>query len=450
MRTLLIHQQEALDYAMYINNPALLMEMRLGKTLTIIRYAQAKCKGPIIVCAPVTVLGSWEYELEMEGEEFVYAQGHSQETKLSMLKTVLNWPGRTWYLTTYESLGTLPEQAVKKWQLAVFDESVKMKNHKSTISLMCTEGFRDADQRSILTGNIAPENPLEVFQQFKCLDGQFMGYTDYYKFRYKMAHKSPSGFGWEVMHDARERIKNVVHARAFVLRRKDAGLEKQKFYQTVKCMSNDLQRELIKQVVDFGYKDPYTGEIHETMYQPVVEGWLTRIAGGFDPSGKHCISENKFNATIGTLSHQTEDFNKQAVVWFKYRAELMKLEKMLMAEKVRVGVIHGGVTGDARNRKVREFREGKFDVMLATEKSAKYGIDCSTACCAVYYSNELSCDDRTQSEERILNMMKEHPLYYFDMCTKGTVDEKAIPKIQDKTFDARDFMTDYREYVHSL
>lgn len=447
-KTPMPHQSDALDYSLAVSHPAILMEMRLGKTLVAIWYAQDKIeKGPIIVMAPTTVLGAWEEELTGAGEDFVIAHGKSRTEKLHLMQTAFKWHRRCWYLITYESVLALPKLAVVPWELAVADESTKMKNPKAKISEVMTEGFRVTKRRMILTGLISPENELEVFMQFKFLDGHFMQCRNYWQFRNKYFEKDWMGYSWVPKKGVQGLIKKQVHARAFVLRRHEANMEKKKVYSKRYVSLNDKQRGLQEQIAEeYGYfKDDGTYE--ETAFAIVKQGWMRRIAGGFTPDGETVISTDKAKALLEILDELN---GEQMVVWFKYKAEVELAYQVLQNAKVPTAKMTGLTPPIDRRSMIKDFRAGKYRVLLATEKVAKFGIDCSSASCAVYYSNEDSCEDRTQSEERILHPSKEDVLLYIDLVCEDSVDELVVDAMQDKTFNARAFMTAFDTFMANI
>jgi len=443
LRELFEHQQLALDYASSVTHPALLMEMRLGKTLVGIRSMQRYETGPMLVIAPTTPLTAWQDELGYENEQYLMLKGKGCDTRELLVATAFEMGkvGRVWVLMTPQSIAKSPWITNLEWNLVVCDESTFLKNPQSGISKLITDGFRKAKHRCIMTGSIRPENDLNVFQQFKFLDGEVLGCSSFWKFRNKFFEKDR--YNWVLKYEYRNEIKKYTHARAFVMSRQDAGRYKDKIYSTRSVPMNDAQIELQQQIIDtFAYQTA-SGEWMETTYAPVKHAWLLRIAGGFTPDGK-LISNAKANAVIDYIEETEGD---QCVVWFKFRAELDYFNSLLEERGINYGTMSGGVSVEERHSIIKAFRSRKIQVITATEKVAKYGIDCSTADVTIYYSNEPSGEDRIQSEDRTLNIQKNEPLYYVDFMTKGSIEEETIPKLQDKTFDARIFTTSFDQWV---
>lgn len=203
------HQEKAIEYTKTTDHPAFLMEMRLGKTLSAIRWVQNIEDSPsnVVVLAPLTVLEAWENELKQEGEKYIVLHGKSREQKIDLIAEcyLTQPPARTWLLINYESLLRLPEIAVMPWNVVILDESTRIKNPQSKTSIICTEGFRLVRHRAILTGLVAPESPLDLYQQFKFLDGSFMGCDNFWRFRSTWFLQDPYGYGYVPDGGTRER-----------------------------------------------------------------------------------------------------------------------------------------------------------------------------------------------------------------------------------------------------
>lgn len=459
------HQVDALEYARKTTNPAFVMEMRLGKTLVAIRWAQEDPGAQVrcLVVAPMSVMEAWQSQLDEDGETYFKCyQTTKKEFEFNMMYT-FHANGRIWVLMNYEKLRSYPEIAFLNWDYVFLDESTRIKNPKAAISQICVSnrykkdvgkstestvltGFKNAKHRAILTGLITPESELELFQQMAFLDGHFMGCTSYWQFRAK--YFQPAGFGdrdWVVKFEHRDAIKQAFRAKAFVLRRQEAGMAKEKVYETISTTLTSQQKKLYDQILeDYAWTGP-DGEEHETFYAVELHMWLQRICGGFMPDGKTEIACGKYQELLNLLQENLR--GEQAVIWFKFRSELSRVRTFLEDNGISTCEIHGMVTPRKRIHVLQRFRGKTYRVMLATEKCAKYGIDCSTASAAIYFSNEPSCEDRVQSEDRILHMDTVDPLLYIDMTTKGCVDEDLSLVLQDKSFDARMFMTNMQKMM---
>lgn len=426
------------------------MEMRLGKTLLAIRWVQglpeARAKRCIVV-APITVLNAWRNELTIEGECYIDVPTLKNRMQFDQaVEEATEGKHRVWFLINYEMAVRRPELADVFWDVALVDESVKLKNPKADVTKYFVDGFRQVRYRAVLTGLPNPESELEFFTQFQFLHGKFMGYKNFWQWRNKYFERFPlNPHQWEPKRGTRALIKKAVHELAYVVRRKDVFMDNKVFERRVVPMLSE-QRKMYESVIrDFAYE--MEDGWHETQWAMQAATWLARIAGGFTPDGSMCLSNSKALDMISLFKGELA--GEQVVVWFRFVKELQLVAQLLTAQKISWAKIDGSTDPILRERAIVDFRQGKKRILLATEKCAKMGIDCSVADTCIYYSNEWSCDDRLQSEDRIVSPIKQVPLLYIDMCTEGTVDEDCANRIRMKKFNASEMLRAHTERIWS-
>jgi hypothetical protein len=430
------------EYYVKTNHPALVVEMRLGKTLVTVRGTVEKGHNKIIVNAPINAMNSWEKELSLEGERFIRAYACPTKTRIDAISKAFEDDNRVWVLMNYEGYRYVPRAAELDWDCAICDESVKLKNPKSQVSGIFAEGFRRVKSRVILTGLIAPESQLDIFQQFKFLHGRFMNRYSYWQFRSEYFQVDAMGYAWSVKDYAtEEKIKKTVHEKAFVLRRADAGMVKEKLYTTRTVVMNPKQLKLYKQIEkEFAYE--LEGVFaDETIWATEKAIWLNYIAGGFTPDRSTCLSTAKYDEILYLLKNDLKD--QKAVIWFRYVHELKFCLQYLNQNGIKTVGMYGDMNVTKRNASERDFNGIGAQVLCCMEKLAAEAKDFSVASVAFYYSNEMSGNIRGQSEDRILHPLKDDALLYVDMVTSDTVDEEAIKAVQTKVFNARAFMTNF-------
>jgi hypothetical protein len=450
------HQTRAWRYCQETRNPALFMEMRTGKTLTAIRWAKwLRRFGCVLVLAPVTVLEAWEGELFLEGERFSTCYGVTAKERQEAIARA--WfkgeTGRHWLLMNYEGVLTLgevlqrgrrrvrqvPGMAFLPWLAVILDESTRVKNPQAQITNVCVKGFRQARHRAILTGLPNPEGDLDLVCQFLFLEGQFMGYRSYWAARAALFQKR--GFDWVPKPGTRAAIKRYVHERAFVLTAAQAGMRSRTVYQTRHVDMTPAQRRLYREVVEDYAATLATGETKETEWVLTQRTWLQHITGGFDPD-RNLISSRIADDLIELLRGELR--GKKFVVWFKYRHELLYFKERLKKAGISCVSILGGEPLTLRKSKLAQFRDWARG-LLATERVAKFGIDCSVADVAVYYSNEWSNEDRSQSEKRIVHPKQERTNLVIDYVIRGTISEDVVSAVKDKSINSKLFMSKLEE-----
>ncbi len=446
-RPLMEHQQDALEYCLSRQNIALLMEMRLGKTLVAIRWAKELEKrgepmGNVLVVAPVTVLRSWRNELVLEDEHAVMVNGLNAAKRRQAFLDAFNIEHRTWVLANYELLLSDDYLLTAPFDLVILDESTRIKNPKAKTTMRVTKAWRTVPHRAILTGMAAPESELDFFCQFKFLHGSFMGCHSFWEYRAKFFQESDDYWkrGWVPRENSSTVIKRTVHMKAFVRRRTELNIGSRKIFSTRYVDMSPEQHRFHKDIFKRYEFDTKEGDKKETDYAIVRGTWLARVAGGFTPDGQQ-IGEGKQKELLSLLHGELS--GQGVVVWFRFNDELFAVRDILEKEYFgKVGVITGDTPTEQREIARKMFNEGTGTrVLLCQVMCAKYGIDCSGADTAVYYSNAYSCEARIQSEDRIVHPMKKRPLLYIDLVANGSLDEDVVPKLQDKTYNARWLMS---------
>jgi SNF2 family DNA or RNA helicase len=467
LRQLMPHQEKALAFGEGRMHLPLIMEMRTGKTLTAIRWVVIKSYvETILVVAPTTVLLAWEKELSLEGEKWINIAGKSIPQREAMLAEAFCWAepksaydadedpadrgvgvGRTWVLLNYELLLRMPALTDAPWDVVFLDESTRVKSPSAAITKLVTKGFRKVKHRGILTGLANPENDLEIFCQMKFVYGSFAGCGTYWQYRSKFGRQNDRTGKWDIAPEAKGPLRDLLHRRAFVLSRRQAGMHRKKVYQTRQIEMTPLQHDLYRQAArDFEITLAEDGGTLTTAHEIVVQNWLMKLAGGFDPEN-NLVSEEPTNEVLRLLDGELR--GERVVIWFHYRHELEYVRAQLEG-LVPFGSIMGGDSLESRQEAINTLNRHPNGVLLATEQCAKFGIDCSSASTALYYSNDWSNEARSQSEDRILHPNKTDPLLYIDLVTKGTIAEKAIWELQRKSFNARSFMEHANDWLGGL
>jgi len=458
--TLMKHQSEFVQYALDKRYVASFQEMRLGKTLAYIRYVQLLPDvSKILVVAPISALQGWHEELEREGEVVYPAyMEKGADARLTAAYTPfinrLHLPGydtREWVLLNYDGLRVLEAPSYWQWDAVVLDESTKIKNPTAKITKMCLQGFRGVPYRAILTGLPNPESELDFVCQFLFTHGSFMGCDNYWKFRSKYCVPDWTG-KWTLKYDAYASIKQAVHEKAFIRRRKDCNIGSKKVYQKRVLDFTPEQRKEYRKVE----REFVCGDL-ETQWAIVLQTWLSRLSGGFRPeSGRRSLSSDDTNASQLWHTHKADEVlslmrgelhNEKVVLWFKFNDELRFIRDMLVANGYNTAAIYGDTPVSKREEVAKSFFTEYTQVVCCQVKGGLKGLDLSAADTAIYYSTGWSMEDRYQSEDRIIHPRKTTPQLIIDLVMRDTVDEDVVYALGDKACTADEFLRRMRHHA---
>lgn len=431
-RRLRPHQKQAYSYTYRATHPALFMEMRLGKTLVAIRriqaYPQRGDRARILVVAPSSALGGWSRELAAEGETFAFLQG-TRKQRLGVLHKRCKG-SRQWYLINKEGHLSLPEIANVPWTAVVLDESVFIKNPRTRVTKFFLKHFRDVPHRWVLTGTPNPESDLEFWAQMAFLDdnGNAFGCRSFWDFR---AQKFRPKF-WQHQYYPKpgtaSAIKRELSKRAFIMSRRDAGMDVRKVYERrtfnlprkIRSAYQTLEREFLLEIDN--------KELKRTAYAPVKMCWLRQLCGGY--AQKNLVWSGKFEELL-TLA-RGELRNEQFVVWFNFNIELDTAYYVLRRKQVMANRIRGKEKVKDRRRIIEDFRSGRTRVLLLQQAVAQTGLDLSAADTAIYFSPPLGAMARQQTEDRIVDVTKSGPLLILDFLVEDSVDEAILEALEGK------------------
>jgi len=338
-----------------------------------------------------------------------------------------------WHVINYEGLLAAPSILALDWGAVVLDESTRIKNPKADITKLLNRGAGCALMRLTLTGCPAPEGPLDYCEQMRFTVGDMMGHKNYWDFRKRWFRPDWTGHGWDPKPGTFEAIKRWVDAHALVLTRKQAGIGSKKVREVRWIEMGSKQRAAYNQC-----ERRWIGESGDkTKWAPVAFTWLSRMAGGFNERGERLPDARKASELINLLKGELSQ--EQVVVWFRFNAELAECRRRLIKKGVKCYWMTGATSLEKRRDRVAGFQAGERRVMLCQVKVGKYGLDLSAADTAIYYSNTYSCEDRLQSEDRIVHPKKRATLLYVDLVTKGTVDEDCAEALRGKIADSQAF-----------
>jgi SNF2 family DNA or RNA helicase len=439
LRPLFKHQKEALNWLYARSTPnmggaALFMEMRLGKTKVVIEAL--KEYGRILVVAPLTVLTAWKTELEIEHQKYWHLHGtqHQRYVRFGLTERE-----KGWFLINYEGLLSCDKLVFQNWDAVVLDESTRIKNPQSKITRLLTHknAFPCAKAKVILSGKPAPESPLDYFEQFKFIYGQFMKFNNFWHFRDTCFFQIPNQFEWLPKPQWKHTIKDYVQANSFILSRKQAGIGNKKFYEVRTVPLEPKQKKLMEKVEkDFVLETP-EGEM-ATKWVPVQYVWLAQIAGGF--VDHQLTFKKKYDELINLLNGELKD--EKVVIWFRFNEELK--QALAMVKKIKgksVSSITGETPFNERASRINSFRHGELQVLLLQERIGLFGLDLSSASTAIYFSNGFSLETRSQTEDRIENPNKNEPLLIIDLVTENSMDEYILKALKRKNRDSNYFMS---------
>ena len=427
------------------------MEMRLGKTLTCIRWLKTFSPRTILIVAPKTVLISWEKELLGEGLPFTNIADLNMKQKMAYLQK----PSNGYTLINYEAISlTHPKKPkgsplkyngiLNAFMAVVLDESTKIKNVQAKVTKIMLAAAPTIPIRACLTGLANPQGWGNIWAQCAFVaGGVWMNHKNYYEWEY--VHYLEFGFEKLIRPSSEVEIRKNFQQDAFCLTRKQAGIRNEKI-RIVR--QGDLEPQTrtaynsILKVWALPGEEP--GE-NSTKYAMVVHSWLRRICGGIFPTKPpQFIDSWKYSELLGLLSDELS--NQSVVVWYSFNSELANSFKLLKEAGISTTWITGECSFEDRKDRIGAFQDGSRRVILIQEMCGQFGIDLSRADTCIYFSTHYSYELRAQSEERIFAVGKPNDNLIIDFVTRDTIEEGIQENLAGKKSDAALLLARYRPH----
>lgn len=463
------NQQQALDHVWGLDRFALFMEMGTGKTKTAIDYHSARMMTGqtdcwVILC-PNAVRDVWaknEIPLHCPLGLPTEIVGDLTDAKSRRLVEWARSQDRFAVVVGLESLqqkvrdgkayNTLAEMLAGRKYGMTIDESHKVKN-PDAIRSKNAESLADTAQCiNIQTGTPTTRCVLDLYQQFKIMDPNIIGVSDYYAFRSNYAEMGGFENREVVGYKNLEELMGLIKPYTFQCRKEDAVDLPPKVYTMRKTRLSKEQAKLYKQVKQEGaamirdMKDQPIAVIVEQVLQQYNA--LQQIVGGFlnydqddGVRASSWIVDPVKNAKIQEVQAILEENpGSRVIVWAKYRNEIAQVVEALDSVDS-VVEYHGGLSSAERAESIRRFKDGEARVFVANQQTGSEGLTLNEANLVVYFSNSLQYAQRVQSEDRNHRIGQSQSVTYVDLVAEGTVDESIL--------EAMRFKQDVADYVRS-
>lgn len=408
-RPVRLPQRDAIAQSYNKSKVAFFMDMRLGKTITVIRWAERRGYKKVLVVCPLSVVHQWLEELDTE---YLHAINlRDQFPELS-----------GWHVINYDLIHQRSSYSDEPWDCIILDESAVIRNPQTKVYKFLVDEFPHVEGRAILSGYPAPEGLDDLFCQFHFLHGHFMKTTNWWQFRHK--YYNQVDYGWYPRKGTKDLIKQALDKSAIIMRRKDYNLDPGTIHRRRKIPLPSSVREQYNDAENLFCRGK-----EETKYQVVVQTWLAQLSGG-----KH-KDPLFFELIEGELA------DEPVIVWFRYNTELHRIRQSLEKR----GHSHTYITGEKikpeeRHRRISCCRDGKYRILLMQQAIGMYGLDFSFADTAIYFSRGYSGNARVQSLDRLIDVNKTSPVLIIDLVTEDTVDEDVLDALDEKHLEGGSVM----------
>jgi len=467
------YQLDSFLFCLQRDNSGLLLQMGLGKSRIAIDVARYRMQfdnvKKILVVCPTSILYNWELEVKKFSEyKSAILHAHSKEDRIN--KTLSN--SYTFGIINYEALypllrdlGVINKVSGKKtfvlasnykdilatmgFGMIIFDESARFIKTHDARRTICSIILSDVvDYKLILTGTPISNRPLDVWSQFRALDGGKTFGPDYYAFRSFYFYKFPNNnWGRYFLKKDRSHLFSSKLYSVCIRKKKSDVLKDlpQQLYSTIHIkMPSDL-RQLYVDVKRQIISEIETQEGTTTLIIPSILAKLLRlqqITAGFtvkDGKTVQLVQQPKLEALIEHIE-LIIDQEESAIIWCRF----LKSISMIADRLSRLGIKHVTMSGEDKDKdkfnKWKGYQQSKdTNIFIGQVESGGIGIELfkmdsleEKTQYSIFYENTYSLDVREQAKSRVHRIGQKSTCMYTDLIVEDSIDEFIIKSLEQK------------------
>jgi SNF2 family DNA or RNA helicase len=467
------HQINAIKASRTLSNMALFWEMGTGKTggmINILRlkYADNKRLMPTIIFSPLVTLNNWKREFAMHSkipEHMIHVLKGTGKKKAEQLKKLVEDTPNLIIILNYEALRSEPlVKQIHKWspEVMVCDESHLLKNHLSKRSKAIVRIADQTKHNYLLTGTPILNNEMDVFMQFRILDGGETFGKNISVFRDTWFVNLNLGKHWikfpdyHFKTDKEMEFQNLIYGKSSRVLKKDCldlpPLVTETHHVPLSKEQARLYKEMKTECVAFINEKERDGLSQAAVAQLALTKTLRlqQIASGFvkteegqliDIDGDKCP---RIQATKELLVQLHLDH--KVILWCAFEYNIKQLGKLCDDLGIGHVFLHGGMNLTEKQRAMDAFeRDDDVRVIIANRRAGGVGINLVQASYSIVYSRDFSLGDEKQSEARNHRGGSQihEKITKINLCSPGTIDEhitQALTNKQDISDRIIDFM----------
>lgn len=446
------HQQQAVEKARGKECLALFFDPGLGKTLTTITilrelYNSQKRVINTLILAPVIVLDNWRREWEMwskvPNNNIVVLMGPTKKR----IQKLREQPNGMIAITNYEGLVAskefLKELLDRQFEILVMDEGHKIKSGKSKRTKAVLELSQRAGKKYLLTGTPILNSPMDIFTQYKALDGGKTFGKSFTVFRATYFYDRNAGMpgdkyfpDWRMRPGVEKDLNEKIYGKAVRAIKSECLDLPPLVKKTIHCELSPDQKRIYQDM-----KDDFIAYLNDSAV--VAELAITKalrlqqILTGvlkFDTGEEKVFHDIPRLKVLKELLEEIAPFHK-VIVWCVFRGNYEQIARI--CRECNIGYVegHGAIGNGDKIINVDKFNnDDNCRVFIGHPGSLGIGINLISASYSIYYSRGFSLEHDIQSEARNYRGGSERheSITRIDLVTPETIDEAVLEALYKK------------------
>lgn len=439
------HQRQGYHFS--VGQPAamLAMDMGTGKSLTAIALMEGWGASTVVVVCPTSVVGVWPREFRKHATRpwrvVAPRKGTIAKRTAEMQDALASATPEApvCVVINYEAAWREPfaTWALKQaWDVAVCDESHRIKAPGGKASLFAQRLGHRAARRLALTGTPLAHGPLDLYSQFRFLDEGIFG-TSFAKFRNRYALMGGYG-GYEVTGYQREdELAERMSRLAFQCKAADVldlpgerdETRSVPLDKATRRAYDELWGEYMTEV-DGGLAAADNALTRLLRIQQITSGHLPVVDVDADGNEterivelgtekRDLLEDYLRDIPVPTEHGVTRHGGDPVVVFCRFTHDLANVR----AVAAKLGRSYGEISGQSKDALAEDATMAPgLDVVGVQIQSGGVGIDLTAARYGVYYSIGFSLLDYLQSRARLHRPGQERPVLFTHLLTENTID----------------------------
>lgn len=451
------HQVEGVARALAQKDFALLFEAGTGKSATTVNilrghYVREKRIMRTLILCPVIVVENWKREFGMHSkidQKKIFTLTASGKKRCSDFSPAATSQDGVIAITNFEALCMKDFYALLlkfRPEIIVCDESQRIRNYKAIRTKKAIALADLAAHKFILSGTPILNTPMDIYAQYRFLDGGESFGKNFFEFRGRYFEDKNARMpaqkyfpNWQPRAGSFDKFHSLIY---------------QKGMRVIKSECLDLP-PIVRQRIEVGmtpaqkknYLQMETGLVAYLNDKACVANLaltkslrLLQIVSGFfrdtDDEDVACIHYPD-SPRLAALRELLEDIspNEKVIIWACFRENYVAIEALLAGMKISYCTLYGGLAQSERVASVDAFQtDPEVRVMVANQQAGGVGINLTAASTAIYFSRNYSLENDMQSEARNHRGGSEihSKITRIDLVTKGTIEETVLDCLERK------------------
>lgn len=439
------YQLETIIHGIITKDPALLLDLGLGKTYTALQIARYRIKScnvkKVLIFAPTSLLYTWQKKGVEWCTEYKAIILHSKgDDRIRLINEFKDNPNIHFGIINYEALAPFGvEIDAIPLDMIIADESSRYIKNPLAKRTQATMYFGDKTKHNIiLSGTLITKRPLDIWSQYRFLDGGATFGINYYEWRkfFFNKHLYAGREKWEVNKERVNILTKHLFINAIQFSKKEVWKDRKEPIFTdiiipkhkVEPHYSQIEKEVIAEIeTEIGSARINTANIFTRLIR------LQQLTGGFIKSKdgiQPLVRQPKLDALIDEVD-SILDADEAVVVWCRFHASLDLVCNTLKEKEIKTIKMSGKDNHKKKEEKWRTYQSSKeIKVFVGQIEAGGIGIELFKLDSedvyqhTIYYEKTWVKDHYEQSLGRTDRIGQNATCRYVNIMIEDTIDER--------------------------